>query len=163
AMCATVTGAPRSRAQNASCRTTLTSCSTLGSAISIDADLHAKPIGFSCCMLGAVNDVAAAVDPDLATASARFFRGLGDPTRLAVLELLLDRPRTGSELVEGLGERQSKVSNHLACLRWCRFVEAERVGRQVTYRVADRRVRRVLDHGRLLAEQHCAHLASCRR
>jgi DNA-binding transcriptional ArsR family regulator len=110
-----------------------------------------------------VHDIAAALDPDLGTASARFFRVLGDPTRLAVLGLLLDRPRTVSELVDALGVRQSKVSNHLACLRWCRFVEGEREGRQVTYRVADRRLRRVLEHGRQVAEEHCEHLASCRR
>ncbi|HEY3095272.1 MAG TPA: metalloregulator ArsR/SmtB family transcription factor [Acidimicrobiia bacterium] len=108
-------------------------------------------------------DVAVALDPDLGTASARFFRVLGDPTRLAILELLLERPRTVSELVDVLAVRQSKVSNHLACLRWCRFVEAERAGRQVTYRVADRRVRRVLEHGRQLADEHCEHLATCRR
>jgi ArsR family transcriptional regulator, cadmium/lead-responsive transcriptional repressor len=114
-------------------------------------------------MVFGVVDVAAALDPDLGTASARFFRVLGDPTRLAILELLLDRPRTVSELVDALAVRQSKVSNHLACLRWCRFVEAERAGRQVTYRVADRRVRRVLEHGRQLADEHCEHLATCRR
>src|SRR5262245_19770410 len=107
--------------------------------------------------------VAATQDPDLDVASARFFRVLGDPTRLAVLELLLDRPRTVSQLVDALGVSQSKVSNHLACLRWCRFVETERAGREVTYRVADRRVRRVLEHGRQLADEHCAHLVSCRR
>ena len=106
---------------------------------------------------------AASLDPDLAAASARFFRVLGDPTRLAILELLLDRSRTVSELVDALEIRQSRISNHLACLRWCRFVEAERAGRQVTYRIADRRVRRVLEHGRQLAEQHCEHLATCRR
>lgn len=114
-------------------------------------------------MLDDVADVAAVLDADLGTASARFFRVLGDPTRLAILELLLERPRTVSQLVDALGVRQSKVSNHLACLRWCRFVETQRAGRQVTYRVADRRVRRVLEHGRQLADEHCEHLVSCGR
>ena len=107
--------------------------------------------------------VAATQDPDLGTASARLFRVLGDPTRLAVLELLLDRPRTVSQLVDALGVSQSKMSNHLACLRWCHFVETERAGRVVTYRVADRRVRRVLEQGRQLADEHCEHLVSCGR
>jgi DNA-binding transcriptional ArsR family regulator len=114
-------------------------------------------------MLSDMAEVAATLDPDLGAASARFFRVLGDPTRLAIMELLLERPRTVSELVDALGIRQSKVSNHLACLRWCHFVEAERAGRQMMYRVVDRRVRRVLEHGRQLAEEHCEHLASCRR
>jgi ArsR family transcriptional regulator, cadmium/lead-responsive transcriptional repressor len=114
-------------------------------------------------MLLGVGEVVAALDTDLGAASARFFRVLGDPTRLAVLDLLLERPRTVSELVDALGVSQSRVSNHMACLRWCRFVESEREGRHVTYRVADRRVRRVLEHGRHLAEQHCEHLATCGR
>lgn len=109
--------------------------------------------------------VASALAPtsDLALASARFFRVLGDPTRLTILELLLERPHTVSELVEATGAPQSRVSNHLACLRWCRFVEADRQGRQVTYRVADPRIGRLLDHSRELTQEHCEHLATCRR
>jgi len=30
-----------------------------------------------------------------------------------------------AELVAALGAPRSRVSNHLACLRWCRLVEAE--------------------------------------
>jgi DNA-binding transcriptional ArsR family regulator len=100
---------------------------------------------------------------ELSVASARFFRVLGDPTRLAILELLLDRPHTVSELVEAVGTSQSRVSNHLACLRWCGFVADERDGRQVTYRIADRRVGEVLTEASGLAAEHCEHLASCRR
>lgn len=101
--------------------------------------------------------------PDLALASARFFRVLGDPTRLRILELLLERPHTVSELVEATGTGQGRVSNHLACLRWCRFVESERNGRQVTYRVADPRLGGLLEQAEELTRDHCEHLASCRR
>lgn len=96
-------------------------------------------------------------------ASARFFRVLGDPTRLRVLRLLLERPRTVSELVEATASSQSKVSNHLACLRWCRFVEAERDGRHVTYRVTDPRIGAFLDAVEDLTVEHREHLASCGR
>lgn len=106
---------------------------------------------------------ADAVTSDFALASARFFRVLGDPTRLTILELLLERPHTVSELVEATGTRQSRVSNHLACLRWCRFVEDERHGRQVTYRVADARVGRLLAQAKELTRDHCEYLATCRR
>lgn len=96
-------------------------------------------------------------------ARARYFRVLGDPTRLRILGLLHERERTVSELVALLGAPQSRVSNHLACLRWCRFAEAERRGREVVYRVADPRVRKMLALSGLLAEDHCKHLARCRR
>lgn len=101
--------------------------------------------------------------PELATASARFFRVLGHPTRLGILERLLERPHSVSELVEALDASQSRVSNHLACLRWCGFVETERHGRQIIYRLCDPRIRDVLDAARGLAADHCAHLASCTR
>ncbi len=101
--------------------------------------------------------------PSLRSATARFFRVLGDPTRLAISELLLERPRTVSEVVDAIGGSQSRISNHLACLRWCRFVVDERAGRQVTYRIADPDLRRVLAVADALAAKNCDHLASCRR
>jgi len=96
-------------------------------------------------------------------ALSRYFRVLGDPTRLRIIEALLERERTVSELIELLGAPQSRVSNHLACLRWCRLVESERRGRSVVYRVADERVSLILELAAALAEPNCDHLASCKR
>jgi DNA-binding transcriptional ArsR family regulator len=104
---------------------------------------------------------AAAAQLDLA--SARLFRVLGDPTRLRILELLLDRPRTVRELIDELGCSRSRVSNHLACLRWCGFAEADRSGRTATYSIRDRRVASVIAAARDMAADHCVHLASCTR
>lgn len=94
---------------------------------------------------------------------ARYFRGVGDPTRVRILLALLEGERTVSELVALTGAPQSRVSNHLACLRWCRFAESERRGRQVVYRVADPRLRELLALADELASEHREHLASCRR
>lgn len=102
-------------------------------------------------------------ETSLDTATAPFFRVLGDPTRIAILELLLDEPRSVSELVEALECPQSRVSNHLACLRWCEFVDADRDGRRVTYRIRDRRIRSLLVDARAIASEHCEHLSSCSR
>jgi len=96
-------------------------------------------------------------------AAARLFRVLGNPTRLGILQLLAERPRTVSELIDRLGCSPSRVSNHLACLRWCGFVEAERWGRTATYSICDRRVAAVLASAREVAADHCRHLASCTR
>lgn len=68
---------------------------------------------------------------------AKLFRGLGDPSRLAVLECLLEHPRCVSEIVARTSLSQPNVSNHLACLRDCGLVKAERAGRFVFYSVAD--------------------------
>jgi DNA-binding transcriptional ArsR family regulator len=96
-------------------------------------------------------------------ALSRYFRVLGDPTRLRIIGALLERERTVSDLVELIGAPRSRVSNHLACLRWCRLVESERRGRTVVYRAADERVSRVLALALSLAEPNCDYLASCKR
>jgi len=96
-------------------------------------------------------------------ASARFFKGLGDATRLRILELLLDRERTVGELVELLELPQARVSTHLACLRWCGYVQGRKEGRRVWYQVGDRRIRRLLRLADELAIPHAQHLGSCTR
>ncbi|HVA42669.1 MAG TPA: metalloregulator ArsR/SmtB family transcription factor [Acidimicrobiales bacterium] len=102
-------------------------------------------------------------DGDLLSARVRLFRVLGDPTRLRILELLLQGPRTVSELVAATGVPQPRVSTHLACLRWCKFVEAYPEGRRVTYSARDRKVANLLRVASALAGPDVEHLASCRR
>ena len=60
--------------------------------------------------------------------TARFFTGLADPTRLRIIELLLERPYTVGEIVTRLGLRQARVSNALVCLKWCGYLQARREG-----------------------------------
>ena len=76
---------------------------------------------------------------------AKFFRALGDPTRVRILTLLAERERTVGELVTELGSLQGRVSSHLACLRWCGMVESRRQGRSSYYRLADQQVRQILE------------------
>ena len=95
---------------------------------------------------------------------AKYFRGLGDPTRVRILELLEEHDELSvGELVERLGESQPKVSNHLGCLRWCGFVATRREHPSVFYRVADERVTQLLALGRALLADNAEHVAACRR
>jgi ArsR family transcriptional regulator, cadmium/lead-responsive transcriptional repressor len=93
---------------------------------------------------------------------AKYFRVLGDATRLRILDLVADQERSVGELAELLGQSQSKVSNHLACLRWCGFVDRRREHRMVYYRVADERVGAVVALGRELLHGNEEHVAACR-
>ncbi len=99
----------------------------------------------------------------VSVAHARWFRVLADPTRLAILQHLLTGPRGVSELVEQTGLPRSRISNHLACLRWFRFVHAERQGRRVVYTIGDARLHRLLDLADDLVADNAEHLASCHR
>ena len=93
---------------------------------------------------------------------AKYFRGLGDPSRLRILELLRDEGELSvGDLVSRLGLPQPKVSNHLACLRWCGFIQARRQGRTVYNRIADSRVVEVLDLGQALLADNADHVAAC--
>jgi DNA-binding transcriptional ArsR family regulator len=96
-----------------------------------------------------------------AQTAARFFRGLGDPTRVRILNILLGGERSVSELVGLLGAPQGRVSSHLSCLRWCGFVEAERRGRNVYYAIADPRVRELLQMGDTLIADAAERVLSC--
>ena len=95
---------------------------------------------------------------------AKYFRALGDPTRLRILELLHDEGEISvGVLVDRLGVSQPRVSNHLACLRWCGFVHTRREHRVVHYRIADDRVEQLLALGRALLADNAEHVASCCR
>ncbi|GAC1310100.1 MAG: metalloregulator ArsR/SmtB family transcription factor [Vulcanimicrobiaceae bacterium] len=95
--------------------------------------------------------------------TAKYFRALGDPTRLRILELLVERPLTVSDLVRELDCAQSSVSNHLSCLRWCGFVEADNRGKWAYYSVADAKIRTVIKLVRSLVTENAEHVAACVR
>lgn len=93
---------------------------------------------------------------------AKYFRALGDPTRLHILELLRDHERAVNDIVAHLSTSQPRVSAHLACLRWCGFVQTRREHRTVYYRLADQRVEQILDLAQALLAENAAHIAACR-
>ena len=62
-------------------------------------------------------------------AAACLFRGMGDPSRVAILRHLLLGEHNVNELTGHLGLAQSTVSKHLACLRDCGLVESRAAGR----------------------------------
>jgi DNA-binding transcriptional ArsR family regulator len=111
-------------------------------------------------------DAAPLAVPDQPTEAdlvAKYFRALGDPTRVRILALLRERERSVGELVAELGAAQPRVSNHLACLRWCGFVESRREHRAVFYRLADERVSDLVELGHALLADNAEHVAACRR
>lgn len=92
---------------------------------------------------------------------ATFFQGLADPTRIRILELLAERPRTVSEIQADLGLAQGRVSSHLACLRWCGYVLATVDGRFNRYQLVDPRVREILAAAESIVRDNENRLTSC--
>ena len=99
-------------------------------------------------------------------AKAEFFRMLGHPVRIRVLELLQDGPRPVRDLLAAIEVEPSNLSQQLAVLRRSGIVTATRTGSTVVYELAGgdvaellaaaRRILSVLLAGRqdLLAELH---------
>jgi DNA-binding transcriptional ArsR family regulator len=68
--------------------------------------------------------------------AAALFRGLADPTRLAIVRFLARGEARVVDLTAELGLAQSTVSAHLACLRDCGLVSGRPQGRQMFYALA---------------------------
>ena len=104
-----------------------------------------------------------AIAPVDASAAARFFRVLGDPTRLRIIEALTARERTVGELVALVGQAQPRISTHLACLRHCGFVTTERQGKEVVYSLALRGLDSVLNEAGESLSPIADRLSTCTR
>ncbi|MGH2840385.1 MAG: ArsR/SmtB family transcription factor [Solirubrobacteraceae bacterium] len=93
---------------------------------------------------------------------AKYFRGLGDPTRLRILRLLDEAGELSvSQIVSRLELPQATVSTHLGCLRWCGFVTTRRHDRYVIYELADPRVSELIEVGESLLADNAEHVACC--
>jgi DNA-binding transcriptional ArsR family regulator len=75
---------------------------------------------------------------------AGMFRLLGEPNRLGIVAICLDRTRSVGEITARLALSQSLVSHHLRRLRAARLLKAGRRGKQVYYSIADGHVREML-------------------
>jgi DNA-binding transcriptional ArsR family regulator len=62
-----------------------------------------------------------------------FFKVLASPTRLAILEILREKPRSVTEIAQSLKQEQSMVSHNLTALERCKFVFPERKAKQRIY------------------------------
>lgn len=71
---------------------------------------------------------------------ASVFSALGDPTRLAVIEILRDGTTCVCELVPMLGIPQTLLSYHLRILREAGLVTGQRSGRRIEYALEPERL-----------------------
>src|SRR6266508_2986393 len=94
---------------------------------------------------------------------AKFFRGLADPTRLRIVEALLEKERNVSELIAMMGVPQANISNHLACLKWCGYITSRKERTSVYYQITDERVKEIIALVRKVVADHAENLYACTR
>jgi DNA-binding transcriptional ArsR family regulator len=92
----------------------------------------------------------AAIDPDTAEFIADAMEGLAAGSRIQLLCLLAQGPRSVKQLTAETDMEQPAVSQHLRVLRDLGFVRAEKEGRTKIYELHD-------DHVAALLEQAVAH------
>ena len=85
-----------------------------------------------------------ALAPSKIDALERVGTALADPTRRRILLLLVEGGAYPADLADVLGATRTNISNHLACLRGCGLVRAEREGRQVRYELSSPRLAHAL-------------------
>lgn len=78
-------------------------------------------------------------------AEADVFAALANPTRRALLRLLLEGPRPVQELADNFAMRRPSVSEHLKVLRDAGLVVERRQGRQHLYELRAEPLREVSD------------------
>ena len=93
----------------------------------------------------------------------KFFKAMADPTRLKILLNLIEREMNVTELKAAINVSQSGVSNHLACLRWCGFVNTRREGKSIYYSAADPRLKDMVTLARKMIADNAENIYCCTR
>lgn len=76
---------------------------------------------------------------------AEFFKTLGHPARIRILEVLREGEHSVGELVPKVGIESSHLSHQLAVLRRSNVVERRKSGSTVVYSVVDPRIFQLLE------------------
>ena len=78
---------------------------------------------------------------------SEFYKIFGDPTRLRILDLLLNKPLCVNEISEKIDVSQSAVSHQLKILRLSNLVITDKIGKNVYYKISDDHIKVILKYG----------------
>lgn len=76
--------------------------------------------------------------------AAECLRILAHPHRLRIVQMLLQGQFTVGQLADSCGIPSAMASEHLRLMQRCGFLDSERSGRQVFYRVAELHLKSIL-------------------
>jgi ArsR family transcriptional regulator len=90
-----------------------------------------------------------------------FFKVLANPTRLAILEVLREKPRSVSKIALKLKQEQSMISHNLEPLEECRFVFSERKEKRRIYSLNKETVEPLFKLFDYHAQKYCPTRGKC--
>ncbi|MEM3640795.1 MAG: metalloregulator ArsR/SmtB family transcription factor [Candidatus Bathyarchaeia archaeon] len=91
----------------------------------------------------------------------QFFSVLANPTRLAILELLREGPKSVTEIAKALKKEQSMISHNLKPLTRCRLVFVERRKKERIYHLNKETVEKVFKLFFYHARKYCPTEGRC--
>jgi len=91
----------------------------------------------------------------------RFFTNLANPTRLATIEQLMQRPMSVNELANALNQEQSMISHNLKPLLECNLVTSEKLGRKHVYTLNQETIQPIFSIIQNHAQKYCPTNGKC--
>lgn len=93
------------------------------------------------------SDATTNQDEDLMASLAALFKMFSDPTRVRILNVLLEGEKCVSDVAAQMNMSAAAVSHHLRMLRQGKLVIDRRQGKEVLYSLADDHVSSILSLG----------------
>ena len=78
---------------------------------------------------------------------ADLFKGFGDPTRVQILSLLVERELCVNDIAQAVELTQSAISHQLRILKQMHLIKYRRDGKNLLYSLADDHVLTILQSG----------------
>ena len=78
---------------------------------------------------------------------SEFYKVFGDTTRLKILEVLLEKEMSVTDISDKLKISQSAISHQLRMLRNLNLVKTKKIGQSVLYSISDNHVKVILEYG----------------
>lgn len=91
----------------------------------------------------------------------RFFTNLANPTRLAAIEQLMEKPLSVNELAEALGQEQSMISHNLKPLLQCNLISIQKQGKKHIYTVNTQTLNPIFEAIQNHAQKFCPTGGKC--
>ncbi len=86
-------------------------------------------------------------DEELVKDIAEFFKILGDPTRIRIINILFIKEMCVCDISEIMGMNQSAISHQLKTLKQANLVKYRKEGKSVYYSLSDEHVIQIFDQG----------------
>lgn len=93
----------------------------------------------------------------------KFFTNLANPTRLAAIEQLMEKPLSVNELATALGQEQSMISHNLKPLLQCNILKIEKQGKKHIYNVNKETLTPIFEAIQNHAQKFCPTGGKCLR